>query len=180
MNLHVVNLPLIAHVHCLMISITFPGTCTWDMEIEDALRLAGHEGSSLTRSFWFGKFLQLLSEEELIKHEQSLAHVPSTTSFTCSVSAATHNLKEELESRSDSCPPDSRRPEIAEALKCLKHCETSLSPNVYDLVVNSALSTPSEPLSSIFKSSFLLADSTLDWDKVSVHLDEGHFITIGF
>ena len=66
-------------------------------------------------------------------------------------------------------------PHIVEALKCLKHCETSLSPGVYDLVVNSMNQLAlTEHLVLISESTFLLKDCTLDWDIISLHLNSGN------
>jgi hypothetical protein len=185
------------------------------MELEDALRRARGEGSSLTRSFWYGKFLQLLPEEKMVKYIQQL----STRQWTplinsSSQTAAQPGMGGEEEKISQLTPhvqalsfgPDGRKADssiqldaeksdktqgitelsggissldfgahIVEALKCLKYCETSLSPNVYDLVVNSIQSaTPPEHLASISQSSFLLKDCTLDWNIVSVYLNNGN------
>ena len=162
-----------------------------NMAIEDALRLAGQHGSSLTSSFWFGKFLQLLHDEEAIKedHPLSLSSFRTTLSnHDSSINTVTSNpeviQRERIQVASDfsSRNCEGRRPQIEEALKCLKHCETSLSPNVYDLVINSTHSIPSRLLSSISESSLLLNDSTLDWNTVSVLFDKGrtgiHMATI--
>ena len=182
------------------------------MEIEATLRLAGGEGSSLTRSFWYGKFLQLLPEEELVKYNQPLTHhgaqsIPVNSSESPAlgqpmdekISQLTHalvlsscdggnliELNTEQSERNttrlggDVCSPDFEllRPHIVEALKCLKCHETSLSPNVYDLVVNSIQSAPPDlDLSaSISESAFLLKDCTLNWDVLSLHLNKGNLL----
>ena len=189
------------------------------MEIEAALRLACGEGSSLTRSFWYGKFLQLLPEEEIIKCDQSfiIPHhgarlTPVSSSETAAlnrprggeeekISQLTHaqalsssdvgnvdslihlntekDHKEQgiTESSGNVSSPDFG-PHIVEALKCLKHCKTSLSPNVYDLVVNSIQSAPPEHLVLTSESTFLLKDCTLDWDVVSLLLNNGNLVTM--
>ena len=190
------------------------------MEIEATLRmlrLADGEGSSLTRSFWYGKFLQLLPEEEIVKYSQPLTQhgaqsIPVNSSETAApgqsidekISQLTHalvlsssdggNLDSAIELDTeqsegittrlggDICSPDFEllRPHIVEALKYLKCHETSLSPNVYDLVVNSIQSVPPELVLSISESAFLLKDCTLDWDIVSLHLNNGNsfFVTV--
>ena len=191
------------------------------MEIEDVLRLACDEGSSLTRSFWYGKFLQLLPKEETVKYSQPLTHHGAQSTLINSSEAAAlsqptggeeekiarlthaqalsssdggnvdsmiqfdtkaeqsnkkHRSTDNIDLRSAFCSPDFERlgPHITEALKCLKHCETSLSPNVYDLVVNSIQSAPLERLMPISESTFLLKDCTLDWAVVSVHFNNGN------
>lgn len=189
------------------------------MEIEHSLRLAGGEGSSLTRSFWYGKFLQLLPEEEIVKCNQPLAHqgaqsTPVSSSETAALSQPMDSEEEETTRLTHAQAPSSSYsgnvdsaiqhdadkgdkkqgitdnmelrggvystdfenlgPHILEALKCLKRCETSLSPNVYDLVVNSIECAPSECKASISESAFLLTDCTLDWDVVSVHFNNGN------
>ena len=191
------------------------------MEIEAALRLACGEGSSLTRSFWYGKFIQLLPEEEIIKCDQLLTHhgaqlTPVSSSETVAllsqpmggeeekISQLTHaqalsspdggdvdslihidtekdHKERGITDNTESKGGDSSlnfRPHIVEALKCLKHCETSLSPNVYDLVVNSLQSAPPEHLVLTSESTFLLKDCTLDWDVVSLHLNNGNLIIL--
>lgn len=150
--------------------------------MEELLRLADRDGSSLTRSFWFGKFLQLLPGEKLLvpPHKYLLeSSSPSITTASCDVDSTTpdHHCDErsELKPTIDVCSPncDDLRPQIAEALKSVKRCETSLSPNVYDVVVNSSHSVPPRLLSSISESSFLLSDATLNWDTVSLYLEGG-------
>lgn len=146
--------------------------------MDDLLKLAVGEGSSLTRSFWFGKLLQLHEDKEIItKH----GHPPaSSSSHSKSDISALDNLdgdvKEKVKLMSITSSVDSELlgSRVAEALECLRHCETSLSQNVYDLVVSrSTHSIPPRMLLSISESSFLLKDCTLDWNVVSVHLDKG-------
>ena len=182
-----------------------------ELELEDALRRARGEGSSLTCSFWYGKFLQLLPEEKAVKciqpfirqgtlinsssqiaanqpvdgeegeipllttHAQALSspdggNVDSLIQFDTEKGDKTQKI---TESRGDVSSLD-YGPHIVEALKCLRHCETSLSPNVHDLVVNSIQSAPPDHLASISQSSFLLKDCTLDWNVVSVLLNNGN------
>ena len=187
------------------------------MEVEDALKRARAEGSSLTRSFWYGKFLQLLPEESAVKYIQPSTHqgtrlTPPVDSSSQTVAllnqpvggeeenisplATTHaevlsspdggNVDSSIqrdtengektqgitEPRGDVSSLDFG-PHIEEALKCLRHCETSLSPNVYDLVVNSIQFAPPEHLALISQSSLLLKDCTLDWNIVSVLFNNG-------
>jgi hypothetical protein len=188
------------------------------MELEDALRRARGEGSSLTRSFWYGKFLQLLPEEKTVNFFQPSTHQQTLLINSSSQTAAQPEMGGEEEKISQLTPhaqalssgSDGRKVDssiqldaeksdrtqgitessclnvssldfgahIVEALKCLKYCETSLSPNVYDLVVNSIQSrsaAPPEHLASrISQSSFLLRDCTLDWNIVSVYLNNGN------
>ena len=200
------------------------------MEIEATLRQACGEGSSLTRSFWYGKFLQLLPEEETLEHIQSIAHhdgaqltplsssetvgaLPSQpmpmggkeekmSQLTHAQSLSSHNpdhgssvdssihldpekpgdkytmpgITDDIESNGDVSSLD-LEPHIVEAVKCLKHRETSLSPNVHDLVVNSIQLSSSEHLVLISESTFLLKDCILDWDVVSLHLNNGNVVT---
>ena len=187
------------------------------MEVEDALRRAHGEGSSLTRSFWYGKFLQLLPEDNVVEYIQPSTHqgmrlttpVNSSSQTAALLSQPVGGEEEKIsplmtyaqalsspdggnvdsliqrdtengektqgiiEPRGDVSSLD-YGPHIAEALKCLRHCETSLSPNVYDLVVNSIQFAPPEHLASISQStSLLLKDCTLDWNIVSVLFNNG-------
>lgn len=73
----------------------------------------------------------------------------------------------------DSVGSSDVRFDTEEAMKCLTNSETSLSPNVYDIIVNSTHSLPPTLLSSILQSSFLLKDCTLDWDTVALYLENG-------
>ena len=195
--------------------------------MDAALQLACSDGSSLTRSFWCGKFLQLLPEEEAVKYTQLFHFTGQSTSISTSEQtvagalnqpitdeedtiAATHpthlrassssdgeNLDPAIElvtgrpskkeegivtrgdSRGDVHSQDFRR-HILKALKCLKQCETSLSPNVHNLVVDSfhGQSAPADLVTSLSKSSFLLKDCTLDWDVVSLHLNSGNLAAV--
>ena len=187
------------------------------MEIEAALRLACGEGSSLTRSFWYGKFLQLLQEEEIIKHDQLLTHyrtqlTPVSSSETVALSQPMDGDKEKISQLAHAQALSSLggrnvdssihldiekdkkeqgitdntemkdsldyRPHMVEALKCLKHSETSLSPNVYDLIINSIQSAPPEHLVLTSELMFLLKDCTLDWDVISLYLNNGNLVTV--
>lgn len=156
------------------------------MEVDDILRLAGDEGSSLTRSFWFGKFLQLLSDKKIIQLDHPLE---SSSASPCSPTPSHARPKDEdLTLLNTTFLQDSTEllmAHVAEALKCLRHYETSLSPIVYDLVVSRSGThcIPPGLLSSISESSFLVKDCTLDWDVVSMHLDKGRVaahVTVSF
>lgn len=149
-----------------------------EVEVGDILKLTGGEGSSLTRSFWFGKLLQLHGDKEIItKHGHPLASSSShSKSDTSTLDNLDSDVKEKIRSMNIISSSDSELLEyhVAEALESLRHCETSLSPNVYNLVVNrSTHSIPPGVLLSISESSFLLKDCTLDWNAVSVHFDKG-------
>ena len=148
------------------------------MEVDDILKLAGGAGSSLTHSFWSGKLLQLYEDKELItKHNQHPASSPSPSkSSTSALDDLDSDVKDKMKLMSTTSSVDCELlgSRVAEALECLRHCDTSLSKNVYDLVVNrSTHSVPAGVLLSISESSFLLKDCTLDWNVVSVHFDKG-------
>ena len=188
------------------------------MEVEDALKRARAERSSLTRSFWYGKFLQQLPEENAVEYIQPSTHQgtrlttpvnsssqtaallsqpvggkeknisPLTThaqvlsspdggNMDSSIQRDTENGEKTPQGIIKPCgdvSPLDFGPHIAEALKCLRHCETSLSPAVYDLIVNSIqFAPPAEHLASISQSSLLLKDCTLDWNIVSVLFNNG-------
>lgn len=188
------------------------------MEVEDALRRARGEGSPLTRSFWYGKFLQLLPEENAVEYNviQPSAHQGTQLTPPVNLSSQSADLLshpvggeeekislptthaqalfspdggnvdssiqcdaengEKMQGITEPCgdvSPLDFGPHITEALKCLRHCETSLSPAVYDLIVNSIQFAPPEHLASISQSSLLLKDCTLDWNIVSVLFNNG-------
>ena len=149
------------------------------VEKEQFLRLAGDDGSSLTRSFWFGKFLQQLPEDELSKLGLSgsrsvsgLIQALRQSSSSNSACSDSSSLSKDGERREIKLTSSVGSFDVEEVMKCLTDSKTSLSPNVYDIVVNSTHSLPPTLLSSILQSSFLRKDCTLDWDTVALHLEE--------
>ena len=143
-----------------------------EVELDVILKLVGGKGSSLTRSFWFGKLLQLHEDKQIItKHGHSLV---SLSSHSKSDTSTLDNLDSDVKEKINSADSELLGTHVAEALECLRQCGTSLSQNVYNLVVNrSTHSIPPGVLLSISESSFLLRDCTVDWNVVSVHFDKG-------
>ena len=139
------------------------------------------EGSSLTRSFWFGKYFQQLSDDEL--HDLGLSGsrlslvTPSQPSSVSSTGPGSSTISEDGDRKENKLATDVRssglRFDVMEAVKCLKDVETSLSPNVHDITVSPTHSLPLDRLSAILESTFLLNDCTLDWDAVALHLETG-------
>ena len=173
-------------LQCILICVPIPDADATDMEKEPGFlrEAADVEGSSLTRSFWFGKCFQQLSEEEL--HDLGLSGsrlslvTPSQTLQPSSVSSTgpgSSTISEDGDREENKLATDVRscnlRFDMMVAVKCLNDAETSLSPNVHDIIVCPTHSLPPDRLSAILESTFLLNDCTLDWDAVAVHLETG-------
>lgn len=129
--------------------------------MEGCLERAIAESSSLTRSFWYGKFLQ---------------HIPARVLQKCTV-------------RSDCSGHETTPPPAAcvldedsvvrgktvlihvrDALECLQVHETSLSPSVFELVAHSIIPSNPDPRAL---PSFSCQDYTLNWPAIAKYLGEG-------
>lgn len=170
------HMPVHVHARKLLMDQEPEPEAEVEVEVGDILKLVGDEGSSLTRSFWFGKFLQLHEDKKIItKH----GHPPVSSSSRSKSDTSTldDNLDSDVKEKIrlfSSADCELHGSHVAEALECLRQYETSLSLNVYNLVVNCPThSIPAGVLLSISESSFLLKDCTLDWNVVSVHFDKG-------
>ena len=129
--------------------------------LEDCLERAIAESSSLTRSFWYGRFLQ---------------HVPARVLQKCTV-------RSDFSGHETTPPPAACELDedsllrgktvlthVRDALQCLQVHETSLSPSVFELVTHAII--PSNPDPRILPS-FSCQDYTLNWPAIAEYLGEG-------
>lgn len=141
-----------------------------DMQaLGDFLGRAAADSSSLTRSFWYGKFLQsnlLQPCLQRLQAHQDDAHEESNSSPAFELEAAV--LGHMISGRTLFL-------HVEDALECLKVHETSLSPNVSELVTHSISSNrTSNPSDNVLTlPHFLCQDFTLNWPAITEYLDEG-------
>ena len=173
------------------------------------LQYAEEEASNLTKSFWFGKFLQTLSEDELLNCREESQHTqPEHEQFAVSQSkheqfAASQSEQEQftvsqqsegvMSSTQCRCGHKSSVYErmgrakeplwvhVERAEECLRTRDSSLSPLVHRLVVDSMKEThtltTSEPPSlervALPSLAVLKEDLTLEWSVVAAFLGKG-------
>ena len=127
--------------------------------LEDCLERVIADSSSLTRSFWSGKFLQ---------------HVPARVLQKCTVRSNVHEttpppaaceLEEDSVLRGKTVLMH-----VRDALECLQVHETSLSPSVFELVAHSIIPSNPDPRAL---PSFSCQDYTLNWPAIAEYLGKG-------
>lgn len=153
--------------------------------MDEYLHYAEEEVSELTKSFWFGKFLQTLPDDVLLscrkqelrvrqqEHQPSQATTPQDTAETRSKHA--HDYKTVI------FEPLGRSElplwlYVQRADKCLQSCESSLSPLVHKLVVEPIQNTTITDTCAVMlppASSVLRLDLTLEWSEVATFLGSG-------
>ena len=135
----------------------------------DFLGRATAESSSLTRSFWYGKFLQSSLLQPCLQRLQTHgggAHGESNPPQACELEVAVPGqliLGKTLLMHVD------------DALECLTVRETSLSPNVFELVARTISSnqTSNPPGNVLTLPHFLCQDCTLNWLAIAEYLGKG-------
>ena len=125
----------------------------------DYLRQAAAVTSSLTKSFWLGHFLQSVPRQTLQACHRQLQSKESNTS-----------LANDAVSTSLVVGGRTLLQHVQDALHCLKVRETSLSPNVFELITKSV---PASFSNRSGPSDFLCQDYTLNWFKITDFLGEG-------
>ena len=169
------------------------------------LQRAARERSSLTASFWYGKFLQALpvtlqletihEEDEAVSSRwrvgDSSDRAPRLQDGGSLSEEQIHSPASEMGGAESVSPRTSVLGEalwvhLKRARETLKLLETSLSPSVFSLITTSVLeySAPPPQFANLVVSStaspscfnFLLPDLTLDWLAVAQHLGEGSTI----
>ena len=143
------------------------------------LHCAEEERSDLTKSFWFGKFLQSLSADVLLRCRQWAQRAQH--------GASTRDMSEENGSDVSFAPTGKTEEplwvHVKRADECLRSCKTSLSPLVHRLIVDSMrhahMRTIDEPQSLVMASlplAVLREDHTLEWTAVASYLGSGMYI----
>ena len=131
--------------------------------VNDCLERATAESSSLTRSFWYGKFLQ---------------HIPAGVLQRCTV-RGDDNVHETTPPPA-ACELDKDNMlrgktvsmHVTDAMECLQVHETSLSPGVFELVAHTIPSNPDlKDMSAL--PNFSCKDWTLNWPAIAEYLGEG-------
>ena len=151
--------------------------------MEEYLQYAEEQVSELTKSFWFGKFLQTLSDEVLLscrehaqtepvqQQEHSANHpmeeTPMATRVVCN--------RKNVVSGPTGCDELPLWLHVQRADRSMQSSETSLSPLVHELVVQSMRNASDVSLPSL---SVLREDHILDWNKVAVFLGNGATIRL--
>ena len=138
--------------------------------MEELLCRAAKDSSVITRSFWLGKFLQLLpelsNEQCQLSRVEEYHHVDRSTQSLHGKPLHVHTQQ---------------------ALECLKECETSLSPNVFRLIVrsiadlsleddNQSSSVHNNVTSLVGESILDKTHCTLNWASVSKWFGEGTYV----
>ena len=127
------------------------------LPLEEYLTCATGECSVLIRSFWWGKFLQTLPHDTLQACLQQPRKAPDVRPSEMQL-----DFTSEIDGKLISL-------HIKDALHSLQACETSLSPNVFELITAS-IPRCLDDTSHDFLS---LDDHTLNWPVVGGYLGQG-------
>ena len=141
--------------------------------MEEYLQHAEEQDSVLTKSFWFGKFLQTLSDEVLLscrehacrtqQQENSPGQPLAETVVATRVTYSHESVISEPIGR-DGLPLWLH---VQRANVCMQLSESSLSPLVHKVVVQSVR------IAALPSLSVLREDHTLDWSEVAIFLGSG-------
>lgn len=144
--------------------------------MEEYLHHAEEQTSDLTKSFWYGKFLQVLPKSVFLRCREQLRSISPQQDTLCQP-----NPQEQAPVTTHACDDVIFKPlrcatlplwvHVQNADRCLQFCESSLSPLVHKLVVGAAVRTISD--SSAPLSSVLRPDLTLEWSEVATFLGSG-------
>lgn len=126
--------------------------------MEELVENFSSSNSTLIKSFWAGKLIQKLQDDD---HQTSSLQGEQPAVLTSS---------------NPPCPPCSHvdnqespyQQLILESLHCLKKLETSLSPRVHDIIADGV-----EAPSSSVEKEIIQPNGTLNWNVVSRYINEG-------
>ena len=131
------------------------------------LSQATAEGSSLTRSFWYGRFLQALPSGSLGACQQELQSGGVMEGDARTTDVITDGVPACKNLHSQAMYGETRLQHVRDAMECLSTHETSLSPGVFSLITTSVPRTPAADDGAPSISDILTQDYCLNWPILS-------------